>query len=446
MGAFTIRCINTLVKFRSRRTKTPFGQLLRGQVFSQIGENASRVPFAWIAMGVLSPGGAHVSTAEAAGGLGFLWMLQALPPLLFGGIYGSLLDRVNKIRVMFWADIARGLLVVALPFLSIFHALSPAVFYTLVFMTAVFSGIFGPAMMGTVPELAAFEPAGPSLGRLNAHLTMTGALGSVVGPVLGGVLIALAGAPWALALTGTTFFVSALTLAPLQSLGTMTPHESFKTALKLAIRFAGTGLVRGARIVATNYRLSSFIPAQFLFGLSLGTLQVAMTAFLTSGLNLSSDRVGLIWSLAGAGGVVGLWVYGRSFHVQAIPVPVLVPFLFLLSAIPLGMVGLADSSAGPLLALFIAELCLAIVGPAMATETQTHVGSTEIGRVLTFTGTLYLAGFIVGLLVTKPLLVQIGLFPTLALVALFRIVVGVGLGLAFSASPVPPGVRRAGPG
>jgi predicted MFS family arabinose efflux permease len=90
------------------------------------------------------------------------------------------------------------------------------------------TGVFRPAATGLTPQLV---PAS-QLQTANGLMYLTLSIGGIVGPAVGGVLVATVGAGWAIIGDGLTFAVSGVLLSRLRPLGHVPrPRESFWSEL-----------------------------------------------------------------------------------------------------------------------------------------------------------------------------------------------------------------------
>jgi MFS family permease len=86
------------------------------------------------------------------------------------------------------------------------------------------TGVFRPAASGLTPQLVPSE----QLQAANGLMYLTLSIGGIVGPAAGGVLVATAGAGWALIADAVTFAIAAVMLARVRPLGYASkPRESF---------------------------------------------------------------------------------------------------------------------------------------------------------------------------------------------------------------------------
>jgi len=177
------------------REERQFRLLFLGQALSVVGDRITGVvlPFA-----VLSIGGS-VTDVGLVAAAGFL------PFILLGLVGGVLADRVKRRRILIASDTVRlatqataGILLVS----------GHAEVWHLAALTALFGAadsFFSPAFGGLLPQTIA-EPH--HLQPANALRGMSYSTGSIVGPVLGGLLVAAMGEGGALLVDAGTFGVS----------------------------------------------------------------------------------------------------------------------------------------------------------------------------------------------------------------------------------------------
>jgi MFS transporter, DHA3 family, macrolide efflux protein len=158
-----------------------FGLLFSGQVISQIGDSMNKVALLWFVYELT--GSAFKMTV--------IGLLQTIPPLVFGPLIGVYLDRMKKKPVMIWVDLIRAGLVMLVPLLYAMELLTLERLYILVFVTSVVSTVFGPALASAVPLLVPRA----RLTSANALIQGTNNIGLLIGPAIGGMSIALIGAP-----------------------------------------------------------------------------------------------------------------------------------------------------------------------------------------------------------------------------------------------------------
>jgi MFS family permease len=121
---------------------------------------------------------------------------------------GVLADRIGPRRLMLGADVARCLLAVALTVLAARHLATLAWLAPVAALLGAGEGLFMPASFAIMPSLLPAE----SLQAGNAINSAAVQMGTVLGPVLGGTLVATSGPVPAFAIDAASFAVSAAAL------------------------------------------------------------------------------------------------------------------------------------------------------------------------------------------------------------------------------------------
>jgi predicted MFS family arabinose efflux permease len=262
-----------------------------GQAVSQIGDGLNKVALLWFV---------YTLTGSALK-MTIIGLLQTIPPLAFGPLIGVYLDRLPKKQVMIWVDVIRAVLVLLIPILHALDALSLGGLYALVFVIAVVSTIFGPALSSSVPLIVKRS----QLTAGNALIQSTTTIGVLIGPAISGIGIAVIGAQNVLYVNAVTFLVSALCLAPIRL---REPRKSAQAAsasgsvvedLKVGFQFVFTQhpMIFVLMITAALYSLAA---SAFIFLLPVFAKQV---------LDVGPAELGWLWSAQGLGMLAtSLWL------------------------------------------------------------------------------------------------------------------------------------------
>src|SRR5262249_38540861 len=176
-----------------------FRLLWMGMTISLLGDGVFLVAIAWQVY-LLT----NAPTALAVVGLA-----MTLPQILFLLLGGVVSDRIDRRRVMLWADVVRGLAIATMGVLSVTGAVE---LWHLMALSALYgagTAFFGPAFDAIVPDIVPPE----LLGEANSldQFVRPAAL-RLLGPAAGGALIAAVGVGWAFVLDGASFAVSVATL------------------------------------------------------------------------------------------------------------------------------------------------------------------------------------------------------------------------------------------
>jgi MFS family permease len=179
-----------------------FRLLFFGQGISVIGD---RMVVVALAFAVIELGGSasDVGLVLAAG------TAAIVTTLLAGGVVA---DRTSRRAVMLGADLLRLASQATMAVLVISGAGEVWMLGALAGVTGAGSGFFGPASTGLLPEIVSDDELQPA----NALRSTAVSTSEIVGPALAGIVVAGAGAGWAIAADAATFGASAVFLALLR--------------------------------------------------------------------------------------------------------------------------------------------------------------------------------------------------------------------------------------
>ena len=179
-----------------------FRFLFLGQAVSVFGD---RMVVVALAFAVIHLGG---SESEVALVLACGWAPLVLT-VLAGGVVA---DRTSRRAVMVAADLVRIVSQGTMAVLVITGAAEIWMLAALAGITGAATGLFNPASTGLLPEVVPDEELQPA----NALRAAAQSGSEILGPALAGVLVAAAGAGWAIAVDAATFAISAVCLALLR--------------------------------------------------------------------------------------------------------------------------------------------------------------------------------------------------------------------------------------
>ncbi len=216
--------------------------LWSGQIISQAGDSVYQIGLLWLML--------EVSGSKLATGL--VAMSGYLPVLLFGLLSGALTDRFNRRSLMILADIARGLLVLTIPFLFYTGSISGFILAIITFGVAIFDTIFMPARDTAVALLAPEN----KLLQANSLIQTSWQFAVLLGPVLAAAVIPLFGVTHLFTFDAVTFFVSLMfilkiTLPRAESAPQKRPNLTL-TILRTELKSAVADVMAGLRYAAQN--------------------------------------------------------------------------------------------------------------------------------------------------------------------------------------------------
>lgn len=166
-----------------------------------------------LAIAVLDAGG-------KAGTLGLILAARLASSVSFSLLAGVLTDRLSRKKVMFWADFLRGILSVVI----VFSTDAPLWFFgVILFVMGAGEAFIFPASGAILPSILPEDklPMGNAFRSISIRLT------AIVGPGVGGALIALAGSKVTFLVLGILYFVGSILILPIkENREGETPHNS----------------------------------------------------------------------------------------------------------------------------------------------------------------------------------------------------------------------------
>jgi hypothetical protein len=356
-----------------------FRLLAGGQFASTIGDFCYAVALPWL---VLSNHGSPIL-------LGIVLACYGVPRTVLIPVGGVLADKVGPRTLMLVADTARCVLVAGLALLAARHTASLAALGPIAALIGAGEGLFIPASFAIMPSLLDEE----RLAAGNALSTAAMQVGSLLGPALGGALVAVTRASTAaFAVDAATFGVSALTLlliprrpAPGSVAGSVGGEAAVISGDAEASGPADKGgvlaLLRRSR--ALQVILVVVIAANLAGG---GMSDVALPALAHA--SFGAAGYGALLACFAIGGVAGTLGAARTGNLRE-PV-VFASVVFLVEAAGITLIPYLGGEAGAAAALGLAGACNGLGNVTVLTVLQKWVPPGLLGRVM---GTLMLCSF-----------------------------------------------------
>lgn len=300
-----------------------FARAWLAQLISVVGDGLYYVAMIWW---VKVTTGSNAAVATVA-------LCAAIPAVALGPVAGAYADRLDRRRLMLTMDSARGILLLAPALLLATHHLAVWHLCLVAALVAACSAFFGPAFGAAIPLLVPAE----DVAAANALSQTSFAAGALLGPALGGALVAIVGTAPAILIDAATFGVSAALLGvsriPSPPRAAAAARSLGRDMLDGFVFFRRRPLLLGmvGQVVIINFfraPLGVLLPslARDVFGTGaagFGLLEGMMPAgFLLGGLALSLRRVqgvgrALIWLLVAWGLAIGCIGVSRALPVTA---------------------------------------------------------------------------------------------------------------------------------
>ena len=218
--------------------------------------------------------------------------VASLPFFLFTLPTGALVDKVDRRKLICSINVGLAAAAASLAVLGWLHLLNPYLVLASVFLIGVGFAFNAPAWTSIVPQVVseAELPSAATLSGLQFNVS------GLIGPMLGGLLVPLAGASSVFALNAACFLL--VVLAARQWKQPVVPanpsSESFFESFGAVIQHVRR--TRGFQVVLAR---------NFLFALFISVIPALMPVVGFKVLHLNSSNLGLLFTSMGAGSVIG---------------------------------------------------------------------------------------------------------------------------------------------
>ncbi|HVZ08310.1 MFS transporter [Rhodopila sp.] len=313
---------------------------------------------------------------------GWLTFAAIVPGLLVSPVAGVLLDRVGPTIAVRIDMIASAIFIAAIGIVGWLDWTTPPVLF---FVVTLFS-LAGPlGAAGTRTLLPRLVPS-HDLDRANALDTAVYAVVDVVGPAMAGVIVAWLGPESAMSMIAFSYATAAICLSFVPRLPGLAPRQaSFLHQM-----------IEGIQIMSRQPTLRGLAISYSMYQITWGVLYVAVPVFVANHYDtaVGSSVTGFLWAAMGIAGGIGalsagrLRTAGRERHVMAIGMVVTALAAWPVAA-EFGLGGLA-------IGLMLAGVMSGPIDVALLTLRQRRTDTRQLGRVISISMSLNLAGFPLG--------------------------------------------------
>jgi MFS family permease len=383
---------------------TPLLLLLAATLLAGIGNGIAIVALPWL---VLERTGSATSASIVAA--------ASSVPLLFASILsGTVVDRIGRKRTAMLSDALSALSVIGIPIVD--HTLGLTVWVLALF--AAFGSVFDPAGITArktmLPEAA--RASGWRIDRVNSLHEAIFNAAYLIGPGLGGLLIAVVGASNTLWFTGAGFALSIVAVAGVRLAGAGAPvaaggDERFWANTKEGLAFVWHDRLLRAMAILNMIVIALYLPIE----------GVILPAHFTT--QHTPRYLGWVLMAMSAGGLVGALAYGQwadRLGRRAI-------FVWCTVAMSLVIIGMAllPSIAPMLMLSVVLGLTYGPMGPIANVAMQARTPDHLRGRVFGVMSSLAYAAGPLGYLLAGPLIDHLGLQKAFMLLAVLITVVAI---------------------
>ncbi len=404
--------MTALAAYRGLLRNPRLTRLLAGEFISSIGD--------WLYLVALLIVVYRASTDAAL--LGIVGAARVLPYVILSVPAGIVADRFDRRLVLMVTDVARGVIMVGLAWLVWVDGPLWSIVVLSIAATC-FSAFFGPTIGSFLPSLVKDES---ELGPANSAWSSLENLAFVIGPAVGGLLVAVSNLAIAFLLNAVSFAVVAVVLWRLPSAGTMASEMAVTATERGTATPEGGTAEAGATADVTGSPALSGAPGGFrpilrpVVALSLvyvvgafvyGGLGILTVVIASSSLGSGDEATGYLNAAIGVGGLIGAIGAGALVLRPRLGPVLLVGAVIL--GVGLAVLGATNALVVALVAMVVAEIGDLIIEVVGTTIFQRVVPDAIRGRALGGMETIQALSMAAGSL-TLPILADgIGITTTL---------------------------------
>lgn len=272
-----------------------FVRLWSAATVSVLGSQVTVIALPYIALTMLGASVFQVSTLAA---------VEMLPFLLFTLPAGAWLDRVRRRPVLVGADIGRGVVLLSIPVAFVLDALTLWQLYVVAFAAGTLTALFDVADQSYLPAIVDRD----DLVDGNAHLQISNSVAQIGGPVIGGNLIAVVAAPFAIAVDALSYLISGGFISSIHRREEKPVRRLDASGRPTSMR---TEIVEGLRFVTGNRYLRPIAACTGISNLFGAALFGVFPVLIWHELRLPPAFFGTVMGLASVGFLVGAALSSR---------------------------------------------------------------------------------------------------------------------------------------
>ncbi len=370
-----------------------FALLFGGMTVSLVGDGIYSVAIAWQVY--------QLSNAPTA--LSVVGIAWSVPIVLFVLLGGILSDRLDRKKIMLAAHVVRGVAVTVMGALSILGVLELWHVIVIVAVYAMGEAFFGPAFGAIVPDIV---PAS-QLVQANSLNQVIEPIGlRLVGPAIGGFVIAAVGVGNAFLLDAATFAIATGTL--LLMTATAIPDagasadRSARRELGEAYRFVRSQPWLWGTLLSAAFGLLAFV----------GPVEVLVPYIVKNELGGGAAALGFVFAAGGCGAILAAVVMG---HRRGLPKKHIV-FLYVtwtLGTLLIAGFGIANALWQLMVVSFVMQALFTAGLIVWSTLMHKLVPAELLGRVSSFDWLVSVSLIPISFALTGPVASAIGAGPTL---------------------------------
>lgn len=348
-----------------------FRALWTATLASNLGGLIQTVGAGWM-MTTISDSNDMVALVQAA---------TSLPIMIFSLAAGALADSFNRRNIMLTAQIVMMLISAGLAIFAVTGLLTPWLLLAFTFFIGCGTALHNPSWQASMGDLVPREdlPGAVTLNSVSYNLMRS------LGPAIGGIIVALAGAAMAFALNAVSYITLIIALIrwkPQQTPSNL-PREAF-----------GSAISAGLRYIAMSPNLLKVLFRGFVFGLAAVSVLALLPVVARDLVQGGAFTYGIMLGCFGIGAIIGALLNPRlreRWRNETI-----VRTAFLCFALSVVMIALSRSMWLSCLALLPAGACWVITLSLFNVTVQLSTPRWVVGRALSLYQTATFGGMAMG--------------------------------------------------
>ena len=272
------------------RRDRDFARLWVGESVSAVGTQISLLAIPLVAVQLLY---------ATPGQMGVLGALGTIPYLLFAVVAGVWADRSRKRPLLIGAQIAEALLLLLIPVLALLGVFRLSHLFAIAFALGVAKVLFEVAYQSYLPQLVPRD----DLVQANSRLSASASVAEIGGPGLGGLLVSVLTAPFAIVVDAVSFLVSAVAVGRIQRrepAPVVDRHRRIRTEV-----------AEGFRETVRNRYLLAFAGEAATYNVAWSAINALLVLWAVRELGLSAATLGLLLSVGSVGALLGALLTDR---------------------------------------------------------------------------------------------------------------------------------------
>ncbi|RAX50436.1 hypothetical protein DQ353_05730 [Arthrobacter sp. AQ5-05] len=230
--------------------------------------------------------------------IGFLNASESVAFLLLAIPAGIMLDRVNRVKTMMWAQLASGLAIFSVPLAWSAGVLTYQQLVIVSFLVGVAGMLWGMGAGSAIPGIVGRDLVSSAYARKETVDTSVG----VISPGFAGVLVAVMSAPFTLIVAGAANLLAAATLlwGFGKKSGSIGPPEDPATRVGFRESFG-----EGLRFTLKHRSIRALVSSSAITNMGLAFGSALETLYFVKVLGFSPQVIGLVISTIAVGGLLG---------------------------------------------------------------------------------------------------------------------------------------------